>query len=669
MSVRLATVLPYLLIIGCGSDGTDGPPPIPPPLPPLDDSGNGSDSGTPDSGQSADDTATGSDSGAPDTAPPVPEETDADGDGVSLEAGDCDDADPTRFPGNTESCNGVDNDCDGEVDGPNPTDGSLWYRDFDGDSWGRASESWVSCETPLAASRFPGDCDDRDPDVSPGAIEVCDGVDNDCDSITDTDAADGTVYYRDLDGDGFGNPDVSQAACARPTGFVDNNLDCDDSRSSVSPDGAEACNGLDDDCNGAVDDGYAMSEWFEDWDGDGRGNPLVTAISCYPPSGFVGVGGDCDDEDFDVHGDMSELCDGKDNDCDGIVDEELSDLVFFRDLDGDGYGTSMDRIIDCAPVTGYVVDGTDCDDDDDTVYPGRSESCNGVDDNCDGVIDESWPLEAYFYDADGDGFGAGEATMACSAPADHVRSDTDCDDTDDLVNPSIYADCEDGRDEDCDGEIDEGPDSTFYRDLDGDGFGDIGTTLVTCEAPSGWVADATDCDDGSGAVSPEAREVGSACGDRIDNDCDGLVDDLDSDCDCPDHGYVEDEDLGTETGAAVRSGDTTSEDDTYTYGECGSSGARDRFFLFEAPETACYTVTTEGSSYDTLLRVLDACEGTSIACNDDYYGSPSLGLRSRVDVSLEAGDTVFIVVDGYSSSSYGSYVLNIDYDASGGSCP
>ena len=91
--------------------------------------------------------------------------------------------------------------------------------------------------------------------------------------------------------------------------------------------------------------------------------------------------------------------------------------------------------------------------------------------------------------------------------------------------------------------------------------------------------------------------------------------------------------------------------------------------LFEAPETGCYTITTEGSSYDTLLRVLDACEGTSIACNDDYYGTPSLGLRSPVDVSMDEGDTVFIVVDGYSSFSSGAYVLNIDYDTSVGSCP
>ncbi len=653
MHLQNWSVVPLMaLVLGCGAKEEEA---ATMPLPFLN-----YDTGTTAEDVDADaDADVDADADADDTSIPV--ETDDDGDGVSVEAGDCDDNDASRFPGNSESCNGVDNDCDGEVDSPNPVDGSLWYPDFDGDSWGAERSEWIACGEPLGASRFPGDCNDLDPEVSPSAIEVCDLQDNNCNGIIDTDAVEGVAYYRDFDGDGYGNPDHEVMACALPTGFVENDLDCNDSNSSVSPDGVESCNGLDDNCDGAIDDGYEVPTWFEDADGAGHGDPLVVAVACSPPADFVAVGGDCDDRDPEIHSDMMELCDEKDNDCDGITDEDLSELVFYLDLDGDGYGTPEDEIVDCAPVSGYVVDGTDCDDSDASIRPGRSEECNGIDDNCDDVIDETWPLDPYFADADADGFGAGEPVYACSAPSGRVLDDTDCDDTDPMVNPSIYADCEDGRDEDCDGEIDEGPDSTFYRDLDGDGFGDMSDTLVECAPPPGWVWDATDCDDSDSEVHPEHREI---CSDVVDNDCDGLDDESDPDCDCPDHGYVEDEDLGTSTGASIATGDTTSEDDTYYSGECGSSGARDRFFLFEAPETGCYTFTTDGSTYDTLLRLLDACEGTSIACNDDYGGT----LRSRVASTLEAGDTVFVVVDGYSSYSYGSYVLNISYDTSTGSC-
>ena len=607
------------------------------------------------------DTAEGAETGTPidtgdigDTGPPVP--VDLDGDGYSVAAGDCDDADPTRFPGNDERCDGLDNDCDGAVDAPNPVDGVLVYADFDMDSWGVASHTEIRCGITVGFSRFSGDCDDTDDAISPSAIEVCDGVDNDCDGITDADALAGSIFYRDADSDGYGDPDSLVKACSRPFGFVDNALDCLDSNASVSPDGTESCNGVDDDCDGVIDNGYTAALWFRDGDGDGHGDPAKATLSCFPPSGFVAVGGDCDDSDAEIHGDMLELCDLKDNDCDGVVDEDLSDMVFYRDLDGDGYGTMSDEIIDCAPVEGYVVDGTDCDDVDEEIRPGRVEDCNGIDDNCDGVIDETWPLDPYYLDADDDGYGAGDAQLACSAPVGHVLDGSDCDDADPLVNPGIYADCENDRDDDCDGAIDEGPDSTFYRDFDGDGFGDASLTMVECAPPPGWVWDDTDCDDSDAGTYPEHREN---CSDGLDNDCDGLDDDEDPDCDCPDHGFVEDEDLGTTTGDAVASGSTVTEDDTYTFGECGSSGAKDRFFRFEAPEDGCYTFDTEGSGYDTLLRVLDACEGTSIDCDDDG-GS---GVLSIIETPLAEGDQVFVVVDGYSVSSSGEYTLNINYEA------
>jgi len=630
-----------------------------------DDTSASTDTG-PDTGSGGSiDTSASGETGAVDTgdtASSGPIGTDMDGDGVSVEAGDCDDSDATRFPGNAEVCDGIDNDCDDAIDSPAPIDGSIWYADFDRDSWGDSDIAVITCERPVGHSPYKGDCNDIDDSIFPGATEVCDLIDNDCDGLVDTDTESGVTYYLDSDEDGYGDPDTSTISCTLPVGYVEDDSDCMDSDASVNPDGMEICNGIDDDCSGSIDDGFELLVWYSDNDGDGRGDPLHSVLSCFPPPDHVAGGGDCNDSDSSIHGDMSELCDTKDNDCDGVVDEDLVDIVFYRDLDGDGYGTDSSTVEACSPPSGYVYEADDCDDGDADIRPGRTEACNGIDDNCDDVIDEGWPSYDFYLDGDGDGYGAGISVAACEAPDSHVLDGTDCDDANDMVNPGIFADCEDDGDEDCDGEIDDGPyDSVFYRDIDGDGYGDAAVTSIGCEPDPGWVWDSTDCDDGSDEVHPDHRED---CTDFIDNDCDGLGDETDPDCDCPDHGYVEDADLGTETGDSVASGSTAGEDDSYTSGECGGSGAPDTFYRFAAPEDGCYTFDTESSGYDTLLRLFDACEGTSLACDDDG-GS---GTTSKITHPMEEGDEVFVVVDGFSSGSAGSYELDINYEpaSSGG---
>ncbi|MGB0637891.1 MAG: putative metal-binding motif-containing protein [Myxococcota bacterium] len=666
-SQSIVTVVTLMMLsVGCGTkDGAT----------PSNSSSNQSanDSADTADGETGNSDETGSDSGSDsggvgpgptdDTADSggsvSPEDMDADRDGVTIRDGDCDDNDPDRYPGNTEMCNGIDNNCDGDVDKPAPADGTRWYIDLDSDDWGNAGVDKVACEQPLGFTLFPGDCDDSESEVFPGAIELCDTIDNNCDAIVDTDASDAIEFYRDADGDGYGNADSVIYACSVPIGYTDNALDCMDSQPSVNPMGVETCNGWDDDCDGTVDDGYPLSTWYRDGDGDGHGDPLTITTSCSPPASYVSIGGDCDDTDHEIHSDMAELCDEKDNDCDGIFDEELSDIPFYRDLDGDGYGTPMDSLIACSAPDGYVTSDADCDDADASVRPGRSEDCNGIDDNCDSIVDEGWPLDDYFADLDGDGFGAGVPLAACSLPPGYVASDTDCDDSEPEINPGMYADCPDGRDSDCDGEIDEGPDSTFYRDADGDGFGDAAVTVVTCAPPEGYVWDSTDCEDGHATAYPGAREV---CTDSIDTDCDGLSDDTtlpvhDDDCDCPDHGYIEDEDIGSVTGDGVAEGSTVSEDDTFTRGSCGSSGAKDRLFLWTAPSSGCWRFDTDGGSdYDTLLRLLEPCEGTELACNDDG----GTGLTSLITRTLEEGEAVIVVVDGYYSGSSGNYRLDIN---------
>ncbi|MCB9758637.1 MAG: hypothetical protein H6739_02230 [Alphaproteobacteria bacterium] len=99
------------------------------------------------------------------------------------------------------------------------------------------------------------DCDDHDPRATPGAAEVCDGADNDCDGeIDEPDALDAQTWYADFDDDSFGDEDVSLQACERPVQYVSVAGDCDDERAWISPAAREVCNEEDDDCDAAVDE-------------------------------------------------------------------------------------------------------------------------------------------------------------------------------------------------------------------------------------------------------------------------------------------------------------------------------------------------------------------------------------------------------------------------------
>ncbi len=194
----------------------------------------------------------------PDTAA-----TDADGDGF-LSDQDCDDEDPEVHPAADELCDGEDDDCDGEVD-EHAQDQLDWYLDADGDSYGVPSAVVTSCEQPDGYAATGWDCDDADEAVFPGGAEVCDGLDNDCDGLVDdADASLSTgtagVWYRDLDGDGYGDvEDEGTISCEDPStayaSYVNEATDCDDSTAEVAPDLAEVCgDGLDNDCDGAPGD-------------------------------------------------------------------------------------------------------------------------------------------------------------------------------------------------------------------------------------------------------------------------------------------------------------------------------------------------------------------------------------------------------------------------------
>ncbi len=176
---------------------------------------------------------------------------DADGDGYLDDAcggADCDDTDADVNPAAIEMCDGVDNDCDGTVDEDDAPDAPTWYEDADGDGFGHADEAIQACDQPDGYVDNVLDCDDGDANQYPGADEVCNGEDDDCDGdVDEDDAVDAPTWYADQDGDGFGDPALPTVDCAQPADHVSNDLDCDDGDAAQYPFADEYCNGEDDD--------------------------------------------------------------------------------------------------------------------------------------------------------------------------------------------------------------------------------------------------------------------------------------------------------------------------------------------------------------------------------------------------------------------------------------
>ncbi len=276
--------------------------------------------------------------------------SDHDGDGVTALMGDCDDDNGDVFPGAEELCNGLDDDCDGSIDGFDAV--GSGYLDADGDGYGT---DWL-CEPSLDLAPTGGDCNDGDPAIHPGADEVCNEVDDDCDGVAD-DGAGPLTWWPDSDGDGYGDLErATLSQCEQPIGYSGNSRDCDDEDPLV----------------------HAGNSWFLDADGDGYGDPAVEVLTCTPDLGYVDNDLDCDDLRSDVSPDGQEVCDpdDADEDCDGLVDDaddSVTDFLdWYEDADGDGLGNVLSWTEQCEQPEGYVDNSSDCDDDDVEV---GSEAC------------------------------------------------------------------------------------------------------------------------------------------------------------------------------------------------------------------------------------------------------------------------------------------------------
>ncbi|MGM0555182.1 MAG: putative metal-binding motif-containing protein [Myxococcota bacterium] len=515
-----------------------------------------------------------------------------------------------------------------------------------------------------------------------GGVEVCDDQDNDCDGTVDeADAEDAETYYADADDDGYGDPSVSQSACDQPDGFVDNDDDCDDANPNVNPDATELCDGTtDDNCDGTVDENCPCTAGDTRDCGTDVGvcefgeqdcNESGTWGACDGGQGDSaevcdGLDNDCDgqtDEDFPTRGDncsdgtgacevtgqlvcnaagddvecdatasapSNELCDGIDNDCDGVIDNGFGEKGDTCTV-GTGACESTGTYVCKADGSGTICDATE--------GSPSTETCgNDIDDDCDGDVDEGCACD---FDGTSEGVcsnGIPDGSGGCDEPTKYESDEGSCDgldnDCDGVVDEGCQCDfdntstgvCSDGLiddqgfcappgsyaapesicddlDNDCDGVVDEGCDD------DGDGYCDADLTVIGSPAvcPNSAPDTADDCDDTSDVTYPGAAENESSTSCRRDLDQDGYGDE--------------------NPPSGVTAGEDCDDGDPYTY-----DGAPE---ICDDKDNDCNGVEFDGSSSEanTFCQQFSnegvRCYGTTACCELNNDGDLGCDFETR----------------------------------------